>query len=252
MGISNDWQLISNITYSTVSDTESAYSNNYIPTEDTTQTIANALGWELIHLSDYVDYFIYDSVSYDASNFYLIRPAMDDEEDYPFGVLMFSTLHYQSGSSSTRTGHIFVNLSTGRVITYFAATRGTNFQLLRPTTQCFCVRYGSYNIFFDKFYNPKTELTKWGACNTDNSVFADLYTGTVFTPVTFSSTTTRFSFGGFVSLKKATEISTAGVYKAQSLYRFILDYNSVEKTIELSGATYINISGGKFYIRLAD
>lgn len=254
MGISNDWQILSGLAYSTISDTEATYSNNYIPTESSVQTIADAIGWEVVRLSDYAEHLIYDDYQYDAAHIYIIRPPEDnsDETNYNFGILLFSKLHYLSGSSTMREGHIFVNIATGRVITYFTCSRGNYCQLLRPTTLCTCIRYGSYNIFLDKFYNPKTEKTKWGACNTDNSVFADLYTGTVFTPVSFSNTVTRFSFGGFVSLKKVTEISTAGVYKAQSLYRFILDYNSVEKTIELSGATYINVSGGKFYIRLAD
>lgn len=252
MGISNDWQILSGLAYTTISDTEAAYSNNYIPTESSVQTIADAIGWEVVRLSNYTEHLIYDDYQYDAAQIYIIRPPEDnsDETNYNFGILPFSRLHYSSGV--TREGHIFVNISTGRVITYFRCTRGNYCQLLRPTTLCSCIRYGSYNIFLDKFYNPKTEKTKWGACDTDNSVFVDLYTGTVLALVSFSSTTTRFTFGGFVSLKKATEFGFEGVYKAQSLYRFILDYNSVEKTIELDGATYINVSGGYFYIRLAN
>lgn len=246
MGISNDWQVIDNLTYVSVSSA-------VFMDEQSCQKIASAIGWEVVHLADYTASVEIRGVSYDTTNIYLIRPVADaGETEYNCAI---SPFFYQNLSTWTAGDAIF-ELSTGRYIDliYNTFNRPTKVSLLRPTAQggfVFAVTSGSTQYhFFDKFYNPKSGLTKW--CGFSVNRFADFYTGLTMSSNYYPFTMTSFTFGGFVSLKKFTWIYADGVYNASTLYQYVINYTNLDKTIELGGIKYVNCDNGRIFVRLAE
>lgn len=259
MGISNEWQNISGLTYKNVTDTNTSHSasSNTIWTQSSAEAVATAMGWEVVHASDYGETMTVGSLTYDADEFYLIRPPADDEVEYNVGLFYCSPLYYTSGNYAYY-GFVGVVLNTLTTISSIYAS-GSNAQwlMLRPTSQgCIAIQIGSYNVFFDKFYNPKSEVTKWGITN-DQSIegFIDIYTGAYNTSTTQTSYAGAFDFGGYVALKKYTVIDTELIYSAKTLYRAYIDYSNATKTVELGGTMYCGIKASTapcFYIPLAD
>ncbi len=250
MAISNDWQVINELNYITLNN------NARFMDEASCQKIASAIGWEVVHLADYTASVDIRGYTYDTTNIYLLRPVADvGETEYPCAISLF---FYQS-LSSWISGDAVFNLNDG---TYINTISGTNYcptsvLLLRPTaTGCFAFNVSSQYHYFDKFYNPKTDVTKWGLFNTpSNQSFVDLYTGLFFSPKGFSNSASIYTFaeGGFVALKKVTLINSAGVYNAKTIYRFLIDYNMyLVKTVELDSVKYVNVDGLYIYIRLAE
>ncbi len=256
MGISNDWQHIDGLTYTTVS-------NIRIMTETSVQKIADAIGWEVVNLGDYVQDITLHGVTVSANLFNLLKPLADIEGDYNTGILPF---YYQS-YSNWDAGQLVVELSTGHMIcSLYPQLTGTitNCFLLRPTSAGgFAIKYsGNYYTIFDKFYNPKSEETHWAIfCNTStNTPFCDLWTGltlqyatSYYSGYTYYILTNTENFN-FCAIKKFTAISSAGVYNAKTVYEAYVDYSNANKTIELGGIQYRGIKGSyiPFYIPLAE
>lgn len=248
MGISNDWQVIDNLTYVTVNSAR-------FMSENSCHSIADAIGWEVVHLADYTDSVDIRGTAYDTTNIYLIRPIADvDEEEYNCAISLFA---YQSLSNWIAGDFVF-ELSTGTYLglVYNTTYSPTSVMLLRPTSQGgFSFRVGSQYHFFDKAFNAKSGKEKWGVFNSliSNSGFVDLYTGLIITPNSLSLSVVTFETGGFVALKKLTLLSSEGIYNAKTIYRFMIDYNNyITKTIELNGIKYVNVDGRYIYIRLAE
>lgn len=248
MAISNDWQVINELNYITLN------SNARFMDEASCRKIASAIGWEVVHLADYTASVDIRGYTYDTTNIYLLRPVADvGDTEYPCAISLF----FYQNLSSWISGDAVFNLNDG---TYIKTISGTNYcpasvLLLRPTaTGCFAFNVSSQYHYFDKFYNPKTDVTKWGLFNTPtNQSFVDLYTGLFFDPKSFSSNVDTFADGGFVALKKVTLLSTEGIYNAKTIYRYLEDYNSyIVKTVELNGVKYVNVDGRNIYIRLAE
>lgn len=256
MGISNEWELIDELTYITES-------NIRIMTAASVQKIASAIGWEVVNLGDYVDTITLHSVTVSAKLFNLIRPPAEDNIEYNTGVMLF---YYQS-YSNWDAGQLIIELSTGRHVTTIYPTVSaviTSCFLLRPTSNGgFAIRYnGTSYALFDKFYNPKTEETHWGIfCNTSTNVpFCDLFTG-------LTIQYTEYYYGGytwtqltntrdyiFCAIKKFTAISSDGVFNATTFYQAYADYSNADKTIELNGIRYRAIKSNRipFYLPLAE
>ena len=261
MGISNDWQIIDGLSYTTFSDNDNRYSDNHMLTSASAQKLAAAMGWEVVELSDYVQTVTWGQSTYNASNIRLLRPVADAEEDeYNCGIMFVGYFRYYTGSSNITYTNAIIRLSDGAIIrnvTNTSVSLSANAHLFRPESvgsMCLWFTNKSYPYFLDKFINVKTEVEKWGIFELSNYWFTDVYTGLVMgvgtTP--FQCSNCMFSFGGFVSLVKVTAISSDGVYKAKTLYRYLLGYGSQEKTIELDGVKYLNVNGKYFYIRLAE
>lgn len=271
MAVSNDWQIISGIGYlrPTQTDGGSGYDTWFL-NKTSAQKIANEIGWEQVELSDYVEQtgvvLTYNDISYSyvASDVHLIRPVADaDEDEYNVGILPYAFVHpvNSSSSGSYLVGTLAFRLSDGaylgRIDNLDMSSRcPSSFQLLRPFASggfAFKASNSKYQ-FFDKFYNPKTEVTKWGTHRpVSGTSFIDLFTGLIITPNSNPSVKKEtFSFGYFISLYKWTAISSAGIFKAKSLYRSVMGYGASEKTVEIDGVRYVNVGGGDFYIRLSD
>lgn len=241
MGISNDWQVIDNLTYYTVEN------GHKLMSEESCNKIAAAIGWEVVHLSDYTPNLIIGANTYSAYYVYLLRPVSDTPYDY--GISLFAR--------TSEDGDLIVKISNGM---YQGKIRASNtcpasIQCLRPTAQGgFCFRVGGEYHFFDQFGNAKTGDVKWGGFNGPNQYeLADLYTGNMIYPNQYSYSVDTFAVGGFVALKKATILSADGIYNAKTLYMFMQDYNNyLVKTVELGGVKYVNADGRFIYIRLAE
>jgi hypothetical protein len=257
MGISNDWQIIDNLEYETFNDTTDT-KTSYGLTRESAEKIASAIGWEVVELSDYVDTVTARDLTYDSSHIRAIRPIESDEE-YNTALVPLGALNYYSGGNSYYTTYI-IELSTGSITDIsssnsYSVGTSPNMYILRPTAQG-CIAWwhyskiSAYMRYMDKFYNPKTGVTKWGIKSSIG--FVDLWTGLKITPYSPSVTNRLFNFGGFVALKKYTAISTEGIFNARTLYQKYMDYNSSEKTVELGGKKYVNVLGEMFYIPLAD
>ena len=260
MGISNDWQIIDGLSYTQFSSIdETPKTGNYMMKASSAEILATAIGWEVVELSDYVQTVTIGSYTYNASSIRLLRPIADaDEEPYDYGCMFYGKIFWGSSSGNYYSNACF-RLSTGTILNGLIdnhTSMQANIKLLRPTANgAFAFRdsnNANTTFYIDRFINPKNNLNKWGVMAWYNRWFTDLWTGLKFQTVEFSGAQTTFNFGGFVSLVKFTAIASAGVYKATSLYRYILSYGSVEKTIELDGVKYVNVSGKDFYIRLAD
>ena len=267
MGISNDWQIIDGLSYTTFSDNDNRYSDNHMLTTASAEKLASAMGWEVVELSDYVQTVTWGQSTYNASNIRLLRPVADAEEDeYNCGIMFVGYFRYYTGSSNVSYNNAVIRLSDGAIIgTVYTASytisMSANAHLLRPEAGgSMCLWFGSKAnpYYIDKFTNVKTEKLKWGiiADSQGSSYpnFTDIYTGLIMEINNALSSYTRcmFSFGGFVSLIKITAINSAGVYKSNTLYRYLLGYGTQEKTIELNGVKYINVNGDLFYLRLAE
>lgn len=256
MGISNDWQLIDELTYTTVS-------NIRIMTEQSVNKIAEEIGWDVVNLGDYVETITLHDVTVAANLFNLLRPPIEDNVEYNTGVLMF---YYQSWSNWS-AGQLVVELSTGRhIATIYPQVSATitSCFLLRPTSNGgFAFRYNGTNYaLFDKFYNPKSDETHWAVfCNVStNTPFCDLYTGLTmqysdyyYGGYTWSELSNTRDFV-FCALKKFTAISSDGVFNAKTFYKAYVDYSNADKTIELGGIRYRAIRSGHvpFYLPLAE
>lgn len=255
MGISNDWQLIDNLTYATITDTAETY-NSHILSAVSNQKFADAIGWEVVEMSDYVEEVTIGELTYRASDIRGVRPT----EDYN---TMLIPLGDVCNGNSKRYCMYFINLTTGTA--YPMNNNGIagyypNIWLLRPTSNSgFCFWFNTkntnYMIFADRFYNPKTEITAWGLFGKWNfssgGVFFDMYTGLKLDDTQNPTRSTRvFNFGGFIKLKKYTAINQLGVYNARTIYERLIDYNDTEKAVELDGVNYVNVLGYKYYIAL--
>lgn len=245
MGISNDWQVIDGLSYVTLN------SNARFMDELSCQKLAAVIGWEVVHFADYTASVSINGQTYDTTNIYLIRPVAE-AGDTAYNCAI-SPFFYQS-LSNWWAGDAVFELSTGRYLglIYNAVSSViTRCSLLRPTAQGgFVLLGGNKYRFFDKFFNPKSGLTKWGGFS--SSTFFDLYTGLTMSNHYTPFTITTFSFGGFVSLKKFTWIYTEGVYNASTLYQYVINYTSIDKTIELGGIKYVNCDNGRIFVRLAE
>lgn len=259
MGISNDWQNIDGLAYKNISDEQSLQHSNWIWTRESAQIFADAIGWEVVPASDYGEHLTVGELTYDANEFYLVRPV-DTEDDYNIG-LFYANPIYTSTSNTADYGFVFVTLSTLTVINrIYANGQPPQWMLLRPTAQGgFFVRINNnYAFGIDKFYNPKSGLTKIGVFNAfGNYGFVDMWTGlyisynySASTNYAFLSQNKGFSF---VALKKLTQIDANGVYNATTIYRAYVDYSNSDKTIELGGVMYRGIKGHlvPYYIPLA-
>lgn len=261
--ISNDWQVIDNLEYeSTLSTTGNR--TCYSLTKTSAEKIANAVGWEVVELSDYFETIELDANSiYDTSKIRGIRPISDsDEKEYDVVLIPVGSIYYGT-SGSWKYASWSIQLSTGKITALRGDISGNeaSVRLLRPTSQgCFCLYpITSYSNFIicDKFYNPKTGNTKWASAN-DTNKFIDLYTGLSFDHNSHSNTyyVDNADFGGYVALKKATVINSEGVYNARTLYRSYIDYSYSDKTIELGGIRYRALGrsgfGTSYYIPLAE
>ena len=255
MAVSNDWQNISGMTYKSIGHSSTIW------TKTSAQNVANAIGWEVVHASDYVETITRGDFTYNASEFYFIRPVADaDEDEYNVGLLYATPLYSSAGSASH--GILAFNISNGELLgsTYMSGAPAT-WKLFRPTANggMFIKISDAYRLVIDKFYNPKTGWSKWGVCAASQSYndFIDVYTGLVFSRNT-SSSQYKVASGSppFVSLKKFTAIAGAGVFNAKSVYASVYDYNTSSKVIELDGKTYVGMSGYSstppFYIPLSD
>lgn len=260
MGISNDWQNIDGLTYKSISDEQSSHpaSWNYIWTRESAQIFADAIGWEVVPASDYGEHLTAGELTYDANEFYFVRPV--DTEDYNIGMFYANPI-YLSTSNTADYGFVFVTLSTLTVNnSIYSNGQPTQWMLLRPTAQggVFVRINNDYAFGIDKFYNPKSGLTKIGVFNASGSSgFVDMWTGlyisynySASTNYAFLSQNKDFSF---VALKKLTQIDANGVYNATTIYRAYVDYSNSDKTIELGGVMYRAIKGHivPYYIPLA-
>ena len=264
MGISNDWQIIDGLQYTTFSDNDNRYSNNRMLTSESAEKLASAMGWEVVELSDYVQTVTWGQSTYNASNIRLLRPVANAEEDeYNCGIMFVGYFRYYTGSSNITYTNAIIRLSDGAIIGSLYSTSlslSANAHLFRPGAvgdMCLWFNSVQYPFYIDKFTNVKTEAEKWGiivdARGSSTPFFIDVYTGLIMEiNNAFQRTTCMFSFGGFVSLVKVTAISSSGVYKAKTMYRYLLGYGSQEKTIELDGVKYLNVNGDLFYLRLAE
>lgn len=259
MAISNDWQIIDNLTYSTFSDESALQSDNKMLDADSAEKVAAAMGWEVVELSDTVAHITIGSYTYDASNIRVLRPVAGDGEEYNCGIIPVCKLYY---SNSDHYPNGIVNISNGTFYGPIGPGMGltANCRLLRPDAVGSMLLYFGANkslaLRFDVFQNVKTTVEKWGVFTLSGytAKFSDLYAGLQFTtPSIFSGTKiASFTFGQFVILVKVTMIAAAGIYKAKTMYRYLLSYGSSDKTIELDGEKYLNINGDYFYIRLAE
>ena len=228
------------------------------------EKLASAMGWEVVELSDYVQTVTWGQTTYNASNIRLLRPVANAEEDeYNCGIMFVGYLRYYTGSSNITYTDVIIRLSDGAIIGNLhpaSISLSANAHLFRPEaigSMCLWFSNVQYPFYIDKFTNVKTETEKWGiiADKSGSSTprFVDFYTGLIMDiNNAFQRTTCMFSFGGFVSLVKVTAISNSGVYKAKTMYRYLLGYGSQEKTIELDGVKYLNVNGDLFYLRLAE
>lgn len=258
MAISNDWQIIDGLEYLTFSDINNTHNGNKMLTAESAEKVATAIGWEVVEMSDYVSTVTAGTMTYHASDIRVIRPVKDaDENAYNVGIMLMGLL-YDGDYYNNYMSQFAIQLDTGTIlgiIANFEVPRQANFHLLRPTASgAFAVFFtnSSRSIYFDKFLNPKENWNKWGIYETYGEFFTDVWTGLKFTAKDLQYRQRQFTFGGFVALKKLTAINSAGVYSAKTLYRRIIDYSQLEKTVELDGATYVNVGGSDMYIRLAD
>lgn len=258
MGISNDWQIIDGLEYLTFSDINNTHNSNKMLTAESAEKVASAIGWEVVEMSDYVSTITAGTMTYNASDIRVIRPIADaDEEPYNVGIMLVGLL-YDGDYYNNYMSHFSIQLETGTIIgvfTNYEIPRQASFHLLRPTASgAFAIFFGNstQSFFFDKFLNPKENWNKWGIYSLYGGYLTDLWTGLKFSASELQNSKKSFTFGGFVALKKLTAIASAGVYCAKTLYRRIIDYSNLEKTIELDGATYVDVGGSNIYVRLAD
>ena len=278
MAVSNDWQLINQIGYirPTQTDGGSGY-DTWFMNKASAEKIAAAIGWEQVELSDYVEetsvVFTYNDIdyAYKASDVHLIRPVADaDEDEYNTGLLPYAYIHpVNSGSSSSyRAGTLVFQLNNGEYLGYIdnmdlSPRCPSSFQLLRTSGSggfAFKSPNGKFQ-FFDKFYNPKVNKTKWGFFRHDSESasrkFCDCWSGLI---ISYHNGTSSFKvLAGsppFIALKKFTAIASAGVFNARTIYRSYFDYNSSSKVVEIGGKKYVGMnnytSAPPFYIPLSD
>ena len=256
MGISNDWQNINNLTYLSILNSQSGYSS--VMDKASVDILASAIGWETVEISNYTP-TIYETVngnqvSIPSSNVWGLRPPADEDGDY--NMCFFIGRIYTGYTGGFRA----LILSTGEVVT-ISSTLGmpTSVLLLRPTsTGCFAIRRSDQTateFMIDKFYNPKSDKTKWGAIYY-SAKFVDFYTGLTYgftTSYLNTSFTGNATLGQFVALKKASVVASSGAYTAKTLYMSYIDYSIANKTIELDNVFYRGLVTNywSFYIALA-
>jgi hypothetical protein len=249
MAISNDWQVINNLAYMAVINSSSQ--TVYFLNENSVKAIADTIGWEAVEISEYTNTLTDGSVSCSSANIWGIRPPADDEE-YNICITIGRI------STSTTAGLRFIVLSTGGISGNSTIGTPTSLLYLRPTSTggfAFKRSDSTFVCVVDKFYNPKTDKTKWGLVYT-STTFIDLATGLSFTITTSNLSRTisgNVTLGQFVALKKLTAISSAGVFNAKSVYNAFVDYSIADKTVEIDSVMYrsIKTSAWGFYIALA-
>ena len=255
MGISNDWQNIDNIEFIDVQVTIGGNQRTVkFCTEQSTQKIADAIGWETVKFPDDVTSIDYGGVAYDTSVITMIRP-IDSNEPYNVGFFW----GYLEKPNAGTSGLFMYEISTGNYKQIIGYNTRASLLLLRPYAQgCFCLK-GATPIFFDRFFNPKTSKEKWGLVyNYAPPHLFDLYTG-LYIDCTYTGTSYILPsvFAGYLVLKKFTAISQYGVFNAINLYRSYIDYADSSKNIELNGQKYtaVALTGNQytapFYIPLA-
>lgn len=254
MAISNEWQNVDNLVKINVDDS----TNQVVMTiwdGDSVQKIADAIGWERVHLSDYFEYLTieksgYTTYQFSTAQIYAIRPISEDA--YSNVIIPFLI---QSNDSINSICYI-VSLS-GQSIVWMnmgSSSLNNNVMVLRPSAQgCFCIKYfrnnNVYYAVFDRYLNPKTNATKWGlitnvyltniAGTTYSYAFVDLSTALYFSPsYKMSILTPSTRFYPYIALKKFTAISSSGIFNANILYSSYIDYAQNERTIEVDGDRY--------------